>query len=578
MTREKEIALHLIDLIGPRVRAIISPLLKSYLATQSTPWQIVAYRKIKPKEDITNLSAEQLNDDSAFILKACKHYWNEMTRSNPEWVRRKLITDINWLLDLRNELSHSISFSDKGRVIDAIDRGQRILNTFENASGQDNDLKSWRDELVLVQAPITNVSQSVWKNLDKKQRDIIESRSKTGYRRVKGSAGSGKTIVAAARAVEVAKEGKSVLIVVFNRTMANRLRIMVEGCSQIAKCRDALSNIQIFSINALFKKIAVWADLDEALIPKSNKNIPYKTYHEKLYKVASQALKNEIGKRIGYFDCIIVDEGQDFTLVWWQFLRSLKIPGEDTNGNALGEMLLVADATQDLYGTAHAWTEESMKGAGFRGDWFSLNKSYRMPANLIPLAKDFVQNYLPNNKFSNIPETMEDSPTEEDRLPFTFEFKWINARDNPIDELLDAVRISFSPGEIRKAVIQAGKKSCKEIIRRLRADNHNINLRHTMDSRGLNCKDSFSIEDGEIGVITPHGFKGYEAPIVFLLLESFDYDDQKYAAYTAMTRVLRHDTGSKLIVINTTHQLQHLGRRWDSLLRGEEPNIPGDIW
>ena len=500
-----------------------------------------------------------------------------MTRSNPEWVRRNIITDVHFLLDLRNVISHNYNFSDRERIIEAIDRCQRILNTLEKTSGQDEELKNWREELVQVSAPTSDVINSVWKKLDKRQRDIIESRSKTGYRRVKGSAGSGKTIVAAARAVEVAKEDKSVLVVVYNRTMAARMRVIVEGCCQVAKRRDALSNIQIFSIYALFKKIVIWSGLDE-LLPQYDINVPFKTYEKELYIAANKALENEIGKRIPYFDCIIVDEGQDFTLDWWRFLRDLRISGDDKSGNALGEMLLIADATQDLYGTAHAWTEESMKGAGFRGDWFNLDKSYRMPTNLIPLAKDFVQTYLPNNQFTNIPEILENSPTQESRLEFTFEFKWINAGENPIEELLDTLRSIFPPDENRKAVIQAGRESCVKIIQKLRNSEYNTNLRHTLNRSGLNSKDSFSIEDGQIGVITPHGFKGYEAPIVFLLLESFDIERHKYAAYTAMTRVLKNDTGSKLVVINTTHQLQHLGNRWNALLRGEEPNIPGDIW
>ncbi len=577
MNREHEIAISLINLLSPRICAVISPILGPYLGTSRVSWQIVAHQKISPNIPIANLNAQQLNDDPAFILKACKHYWNEMARSNPEWVRRNIITDVHCLLDLRNVISHNYNFSDRERIIEAIDRCQRILNTLEKTSGQDEELKNWREELVQVSVPTTEVINSVWKKLDKRQRDIIESRSKTGYRRVKGSAGSGKTIVAAARAVEVAKEDKSVLVVVYNRTMAARMRVIVEGCSQIANRRDALSNIQIFSIYALFKKIVVWSGLDE-LIPQYDEKVPFKTHQKQLYSAANKALENEIGKRIPYFDCIIVDEGQDFTLDWWRFLRNLRISGDDKSGNALGEMLLIADATQDLYGTAHAWTEESMKGAGFRGDWFNLDKSYRMPTNLIPLAKDFVQTYLPNNQFTNIPEIVENSPTEESQLEFTFEFKWINAGEDPIEELLDTLRSNFPPGETRKAVIQAGSKSCLKIIKKLRNSEYNTHLRHTLAYVGLNTKDSFSIEDGQIGVITPHGFKGYEAPIVFLLLESFDIERHKYAAYTAMTRVLKHDTGSKLVVINTTHQLQDLGKRWLALLRGEEPPIPGDIW
>jgi hypothetical protein len=34
-----------------------------------------------------------------------------------------------------------------------------------------------------------------------------------------------------------------------------------------------------------------------------------------------------------------------------------------------GEMVLVADKTQDVYGTAGVWTDEAMSNSGFRGQW-----------------------------------------------------------------------------------------------------------------------------------------------------------------------------------------------------------------
>ena len=58
-------------------------------------------------------------------------------------------------------------------------------------------------------------------------------------------------------------------------------------------------------------------------------------------------------------------------------------------------MLLVADATQDVYGTAASWTDQAMVGAGFRGNWGQLSVSYRMPPLLITRARDFAQRFLP---------------------------------------------------------------------------------------------------------------------------------------------------------------------------------------
>jgi hypothetical protein len=87
------------------------------------------------------------------------------------------------------------------------------------------------------------------------------------------------------------------------------------------------------------------------------------------------------------YDAILVDEGQDLRPHWWSALRKALVPG--------GEMMLVADATQDVYGTAKAWTDEVMQGAGFRGGWAQLDVSYRLPPTALEMARDFAQRFLP---------------------------------------------------------------------------------------------------------------------------------------------------------------------------------------
>ncbi|PKP71545.1 MAG: hypothetical protein CVT83_02795, partial [Alphaproteobacteria bacterium HGW-Alphaproteobacteria-5] len=87
------------------------------------------------------------------------------------------------------------------------------------------------------------------------------------------------------------------------------------------------------------------------------------------------------------FDAVLVDEGQDFCLEWWNLLR-FSVCRPD------GEMLLVADSTQDIYSRS-SWTRESkMTAAGFSGKWTDLEGSYRMPRVLIPLLADFARTYL----------------------------------------------------------------------------------------------------------------------------------------------------------------------------------------
>jgi superfamily I DNA/RNA helicase len=65
--------------------------------------------------------------------------------------------------------------------------------------------------------------------------------------------------------------------------------------------------------------------------------------YEWIVTKGAQAYALGFGER---YDAVLVDEGQDFTLEWWQLLR------DHVRKDATGEMLLVADPTQDIYGTA----------------------------------------------------------------------------------------------------------------------------------------------------------------------------------------------------------------------------------
>src|SRR5262245_50635876 len=92
-----------------------------------------------------------------------------------------------------------------------------------------------------------------------------------------------------------------------------------------------------------------------------------------------------VSKSVTHFDAILVDEGQDFSVVWWDLLAQVRRDG--------GEMLLVADCTQDLYGRASRWNK------AFRGGhWFPLEGSYRFPSGLVPHLRTFVETLLPGGE------------------------------------------------------------------------------------------------------------------------------------------------------------------------------------
>src|SRR5690606_15910259 len=88
------------------------------------------------------------------------------------------------------------------------------------------------------------------------------------------------------------------------------------------------------------------------------------------------------------WDAILLDEGQDFLFLWWTALRDALKSG--------GEALLCADRVQNIYGVK-PWTEDEMRGAGFRGPWVTLPDSFRLSPSLCRLTARFVDEFLPDS-------------------------------------------------------------------------------------------------------------------------------------------------------------------------------------
>jgi superfamily I DNA/RNA helicase len=133
------------------------------------------------------------------------------------------------------------------------------------------------------------------------------------------------------------------------------------------------------------------------------------------------------------YDAILVDEGQDFSPLWWSALRNICKDG--------GEMLLAADVTLDVFGTATKWTDEAMHGADFRGVWSELPTSYRIPPEIFELVTEFAEKVLPED-IRLIPQ----APEHQMELGLSPCFlKWVQVdRNNSVDvcvnELLEIIQ------------------------------------------------------------------------------------------------------------------------------------------
>ena len=278
----------------------------------------------------------------------------------------------------------TLSSGDIGKLIHG------VVST--SGSWMNNDLAE--DLRLWLYEPRFKADQRKPLPLDTKQKTLATTRTKTGYRRIKGAAGSGKTLVLAARAANLMKEGKNVLVITFNITLCNYLR---DIASRHAQSVPAIQRkITFLNYHSWAKRICRVTDNQQRYRSLWHNA---ESHLRQILEVDMPALVTSIYQNdpdAPKYDAILVDEGQDFIESWWQSLRLASVDG--------GEMLLVADKTQNLYARELGWTEKAMTNAGFRGDWLEMNRSYRLPDDMIPRIADFTGRFIsPENRITPLP-------------------------------------------------------------------------------------------------------------------------------------------------------------------------------
>lgn len=171
------------------------------------------------------------------------------------------------------------------------------------------------------------------------QRQYAAFRGIIGNRRVhvRGTAGSGKTILATWAAEAIAKAGAKVLLVCFNRILASWLRCRLGG----------KQSFEVRSFFSLCREIIIASGLQF--------NVPIsENEQEDFWTITAPALFCEALERSpctaqGY-DAIMVDEAQDFHRDWW-FPIQLLLKNPDN-----GSLCLFSDSEQSgVYGKGNAF-------------------------------------------------------------------------------------------------------------------------------------------------------------------------------------------------------------------------------
>ena len=268
------------------------------------------------------------------------------------------------------------------------------------------------------------------------------------------------------------------------------------------------------------------------------------------------------------YDAILVDEGQDYNKDWWQTLQKAVITH--------GEMLLVADKTQNIFGTDVTWLEGPLPGTGISSSWYNLETSYRLPLEIVPILEDFAENFL-------IPSGIEVDIPKEEQMELDFNpplgLRWVQvSSETSVAEIcFEEARLQMqrlrSDTAIPDIIFLASTNNtglmfvdkCEQkrfrILYTFGQEDQEPNAFGQEDRDFRKIEDSrrkklaFFLGDARVKATTLHSFKGWEGRHLVIQVSRMASAEDRALFYTALTRLKKHPNGSMLTVVSSCPEL-----------------------
>lgn len=402
-------------------------------------------------------------------------------------------------------------------------------------------LKEWNKEILFwLTPPFHSLEQTTVLALTEKQKEIAEPKS--GHHRIRGVAGSGKTQVLAYRAAKLASEGKKVLILTFNITLWHFINDMIKRSPFKFEWKNITRNhFHGFCIDILNEFGERWPN-DEGNIEEIFKSV-----------VPNKIVELIKGKNIMKYDAILIDEGQDYYIEWYQMLCHFLTSND--------EVLVVCDNKQNIYGRQTEWLNKTKKGTEKFGKWHELKKIIRLPENVAITAKDFSDKFNLNQdvKLENIRKSDLFNQYNDHLLWWNIDEKmWLM-------KIVEAFKIIQEHGDSKHpsdfVILLPDKKygcNCAKHFKEIEKKEVNHIFETTDDSKGRRKKMAFWMGDGRLKMSSIHSFKGWESQNVILYIPKNIIGNIKLfdmLVYTAITR-----TRQNIIIINSSERYKEFGK------------------
>lgn len=371
-------------------------------------------------------------------------------------------------------------------------------------------------------------------NLDTRQREISKSQPNKRMR-VKGSVGTGKTLVLADRAMNIVNEGKTVLIVSYNITLWHYIRDL--AARNNAGGKNETRKIVFTHFHKLCYDI-----INKNYIKIDKKRIGEEDYYKEYIPNLTRKVIDMQRAEYLRFDAILIDEGQDFQQNWFDLLMLML-----TINN---EVLLVADKMQNIYKRDLEWIDKTM--SGFIGRWGELNNNYRLPPKIRNAVIKFNKNFLKSDL------TLLSSQQSE----LFGEIMWVNLDKNTYENEIILNTVNYIIKEHKQhpediAILLLDHKRGAKIKKYLENENFNITdvFKDDIESDKAR-KNAFFMQTGCIKMSTHHSFKGWEIENLIIIIDDMLVDDNKMdmITYTSISR-----SRNNLYVMNYNKRYNEFG-------------------
>lgn len=416
----------------------------------------------------------------------------------------------------------------------------KVVPDFERQSSLSMK-KDWHEKIRFwLIPPFHSLEQGMKITLNPEQRNHATPKEQS-HQRLRGVAGSGKTLVIAQRAASLASMGKRVLIVTFNITLWHYIR------DHISRARYGFEWTHI-EFNHFHGFIKNYLNENDIKWPDNSGDDDDKFLSYVVPQVVIDEKNKGKNKKQRQYDAILIDEGQDFHKLWYDMLCMF------LNNN--DELLFVFDEKQNIYGRDNSWVY-SMNDTKFRGRWRILKESYRTPYLLLEKVNLFAEQYLSHIGSTPIPNSF-----QTDFFDPHYVWRNLNGKDF-VEKVYSAFKWltrkkGIHPQDI--IILLPTHEEGWSLVKFFNEKKIQINHVFEDDSKDHHHKKSFWMGDSRLKMSTIHSFKGWELMNVILIIPpdgSGSEPELDSLIYTSLTR-----TRSNLIVFNRHSKYVEYGNTW----------------